>query len=66
MTAAWGWAFLTLDASAGSGNIETVSANLQDGNYALWIWANAGSNESYTFTVTTIDWDRDFYRNRRR
>jgi len=60
MTAAWGWAFITLDASAGSGNIETVSANLQDGNYALWIWANAGSNESYTFTVTTIDGTETF------
>ena len=60
MTPAWGWAFLTLDASAGSGNIETVSANLDDGNYALWIWANAGSNESYTFTVTTIDGTETF------
>jgi hypothetical protein len=60
MTPAWGWAFQTLDASAGSGNIETVSANLDDGNYALWIWANGATNESYTFTVTTIDGTETF------
>jgi len=60
MTPAWGWAFQTLDASGGSGNIETVSANLDDGNYALWIWANGATNESYTFTVTTIDGTETF------
>jgi len=54
MTNTWGWAFVTLDASAGTANSETVSSILDDGNYALWIWTNGSTGQSYTFTVTTI------------
>ncbi len=53
MTATWGWAFVTPDASSNGTNAETVSAVLPDGNYAFWIWDGTG-NVPYTITVTTI------------
>jgi hypothetical protein len=54
MTATWGWAFVTPDASSNGTNAETVSAVLTDGNYAFWIWNRAGvANVPYTIEVTT-------------
>lgn len=53
MTATWGWAFVTPDASSNGTNAETVSAVLPDGNYAFWIWDGTG-NVPYTITVTTV------------
>tara|TARA_B110000003_G_scaffold172618_1_gene172203 strand:+ start:47214 stop:47957 length:744 start_codon:yes stop_codon:yes gene_type:complete len=60
MTPFWGWAGITLDASAGSGNSETVSSVLVDGNYSLWIWTNGSTNQAYTFTVTTVQGTETF------
>jgi hypothetical protein len=61
MTSTWGWAFVTLDSSAGTTNSETVSAVLEDGNYALWIWTNgAAADYPYSIEVTTVSGTESF------
>lgn len=61
MTSTWGWAFITLDAAAGSTNSETVAAVVDDGNYAFWIWTNgAAADYPYTITVTTVGGTESF------
>jgi hypothetical protein len=61
MTSTWGWAFITLDAAAGTTNSETVAAVVDDGNYAFWIWTNgAPADYPYTITVTTVGGEESF------
>lgn len=61
MTATWNWGGLTLDTSSGSTNEEIVAANINDGNYAFWIWTNgAPADYPYVITVTTATGTQSF------
>ena len=61
MTPTWNWAFVTLDVSSGSTNEETVSAIIDDGNYAFWISTNgAPADYPYVITVTTATGTQSF------
>ena len=64
MTSSWGWGGNTLDTSAGVTNEENVSATLEDGNYALWVyeWPTNSFSEpvDLTFDIVTAGGNYNF------
>tara|TARA_B100000787_G_scaffold29375_1_gene19560 strand:- start:7276 stop:8046 length:771 start_codon:yes stop_codon:yes gene_type:complete len=64
MTSSWGWGGTTLDSSAGVTNEENVSARLQDGNYALYVfeWPTSSFSQpaDLTFDIVTAGGNYNF------